>query len=320
MSPEQARGQGRRQARRHLGLRLRALRDADGPACLRRRRRVRTRSPRVVEREPDFDALSPCGTGRVRQTLRVCLRKDPKQRVRDIGDVRLVLEGAFEMPAPQTAGAARSGRATVCCGARAAMGWSPRRSSRSWRDLLAWAPWRSAPVLTPRKLLASIGADASLATTCLGASAILSPDGTTLAFVAQQAGQTRLFVRKLDQLQADGARRHRGRGQPVLLPGRPVDGVLRRRQAEEDLGHRRRGDQLCDAPAGRGGTWTDDDTIIFTPSNTPTTSRSCASRRPVGPRRSFGTLSQGAVTQRWPQALPGGKGVLYTEHSSIDEL
>ncbi len=31
----------------------------------------------------------------------------------------------------------------------------------------------------------------------------------------------------------------------------------------------------------------------------------------------FGTLSQGAVTQRWPQALPGGTSVLYTEHSSI---
>ena len=59
-----------------------------------------------------------------------------------------------------------------------------------------------APAPTPRKLLASIGADASLATVAVGASAILSPDGTTLAFVAQQAGQTRLFVRKLDQLQA----------------------------------------------------------------------------------------------------------------------
>ena len=32
MSPEQARGQGGRQARRHLGVRVRALRDADGHA------------------------------------------------------------------------------------------------------------------------------------------------------------------------------------------------------------------------------------------------------------------------------------------------
>jgi hypothetical protein len=35
-----------------------------------------------------------------------------------------------------------------------------------------------------------------------------------------------------------------------------------------------------------------------------------------GTAATFGTLSRGAVTQRWPQALPGGKGVLYAEHSS----
>ena len=34
MAPEQARGQGGRSARRHLGVRRRALRDADGPAAL----------------------------------------------------------------------------------------------------------------------------------------------------------------------------------------------------------------------------------------------------------------------------------------------
>ncbi len=31
----------------------------------------------------------------------------------------------------------------------------------------------------------------------------------------------------------------------------------------------------------------------------------------------FGTFGEGAVTQRWPQALPGGKGLLYTEHSAV---
>ena len=57
---------------------------------------------RVVEREPDFDALPPSVPTRVRQALRVCLRKDPKQRVGDIRDVRLALEGAFETAVPQT--------------------------------------------------------------------------------------------------------------------------------------------------------------------------------------------------------------------------
>jgi serine/threonine protein kinase len=50
---------------------------------------------RVVEREPDFAALPAAVSSRVAQVLRLCLRKDPKQRVGDIRDVRLALEGAW---------------------------------------------------------------------------------------------------------------------------------------------------------------------------------------------------------------------------------
>src|SRR5258706_2876932 len=58
---------------------------------------------KVLQREPDFDTLPPTVPARVGQALRVCLRKDPKQRAADIRDVRLVLEGAFETTVPGTA-------------------------------------------------------------------------------------------------------------------------------------------------------------------------------------------------------------------------
>jgi len=51
---------------------------------------------KVLQREPDFSALSSAVPARVRQALAVCLRKDPKQRAGDIHDVWLALEGAFE--------------------------------------------------------------------------------------------------------------------------------------------------------------------------------------------------------------------------------
>ena len=73
---------------------------------------------------------------------------------------------------------------------------------------------------------------------------------------------------------------------------------------------------LCDAPTGRGGAWTGDDTIIFSPSNAVNTHLwrvSAAGGTPAA----FGTLDSGAVSQRWPHSLPGGKGVLYSEHSSL---
>ena len=57
---------------------------------------------KVLQQEPDFDALPPSVPARASQALRVCLRKDPKQRAGDIRDVRLALEGAFETVGPQT--------------------------------------------------------------------------------------------------------------------------------------------------------------------------------------------------------------------------
>lgn len=47
---------------------------------------------KIIEREPDY-ALLPASTPRaVRNLLRRCLRKDPRERLRDIGDARLYLE------------------------------------------------------------------------------------------------------------------------------------------------------------------------------------------------------------------------------------
>src|SRR5262249_32796454 len=72
---------------------------------------------------------------------------------------------------------------------------------------------------------------------------------------------------------------------------------------------------LCEAESGRGGTWVDDDTIIFSPTSAPY-NRLLRVPANGGKPTEFGTLSQGMATQRWPQALPGGKAVLYTEHST----
>src|ERR1017187_10208504 len=48
----------------------------------------------VLTREPDFTALPKGTPDRVRRLLEACLRKDPKQRLRDIGDVRIRLDEA----------------------------------------------------------------------------------------------------------------------------------------------------------------------------------------------------------------------------------
>ena len=50
----------------------------------------------VMKSEPQWEALPPDVVPSLLVYLRRCLEKDPKRRVRDIGDVRLAMEGAFE--------------------------------------------------------------------------------------------------------------------------------------------------------------------------------------------------------------------------------
>ena len=55
---------------------------------------------RVLERDPDLKALPASVSPPVRRTLELCLQKDVKKRLRDIGDVRLALAGTFATDAP----------------------------------------------------------------------------------------------------------------------------------------------------------------------------------------------------------------------------
>ena len=53
----------------------------------------------VLQREPDWAALAKTLPPALDTFIRRCLQKDPHQRVRDIGDVRLAMNGAFETTA-----------------------------------------------------------------------------------------------------------------------------------------------------------------------------------------------------------------------------
>ena len=50
----------------------------------------------VLRAEVDMDRLPDEMLPRLRQVLRACLQRDPRQRVHDVADVRLAMEGAFE--------------------------------------------------------------------------------------------------------------------------------------------------------------------------------------------------------------------------------
>ena len=271
----------------------------------------------VLTREISLTTLSADVPVAVRALLRDCLIRDPKQRLRDIGDARRrieqILAGApDDMAAPAAPVVAAAG------GWKRVLPWTlaALTTAALVAVLVLWSPWTGTPAASPRRLLVSIGADASLILTS-GPSAILSPDGTTLAFAAQQnGGASRLLVRTLDQLEAIALPGTDGAANPFFSPdgqwiGFFAEGSLKKVSVKGGAPL-----TVCAANSGRGGTWADDDTIFFSPNGGENTT---IRRVPAagGTPTVFGALSDGATTQRWPQALPDGAGVLYAESPSI---
>jgi len=62
----------------------------------------------VLKMDPDWERLPADLPPRVRQVLRACLQKNAKQRLGDMQDVRLALDGAFETAASQAVAQAGS--------------------------------------------------------------------------------------------------------------------------------------------------------------------------------------------------------------------
>ena len=202
----------------------------------------------------------PCDVpARVRQVLRVCLQKDPKQRAQAIGDVRLALEGAFETTASAD-GDARVIGATRTTGVdgrvrrRVLAGRRPRRSrgAASARDTAASPPETRLDIVTPA--------------TDDPTSFALSPDGRQIVFVASGDGVSRLWLRSLATTTAQPLAGTEGAQFPFWSPdGRSLGFFAAGELKRLDLGGGAP-QTLAPAAAGRGGTWNADGVIVFAPS------------------------------------------------------
>ena len=269
----------------------------------------------VLKDTLSMDALPSTTPPPLKRLIGRCLDRDLTTRLRDLGEARVKI-ARIEAAGPDSAASAPTTAAAAVVPAwRRALPWAVAGAFALATALALWSPWRVAQRAAPRKLLSLIGAAASVPT-LRGASAILSPDASTLAFVAQPQGQPqRLFVRKLDQLQASELAGTEGAESPFFSPDGQwiaffASGKLKKVSVTGGAAV-----NLCDAPNGRGGAWTDDDTIIFTP-NGAANMKFLRVPSSGGTPADFGKLGEGATTQRWPQVLPGGKHVLYTESAA----
>ena len=146
-----------------------------------------------------------------------------------------------------------------------------------------------------------------------GAAAVISPDGTRLAFVTTDGqGQRKLYVRSLDQLQANALSGTEGAANPFFSPDGEWIAFFSGNQLKKVSVSGGATVTLCDAwGSGRGGSWGEDGIIIFAPNSIVGLSQVSSAG---GTPEDATTLDKekGETTHRWPQVLPGGKSVLFT--------
>ncbi len=144
----------------------------------------------VLRDEPDWDALPVETPQAIRQVLRLCLTKDATHRMRDISDVRLAMDGAFDVPAT-THGASRWNRAPWILAAvlgLASLGLllrssNPAADHHGTRRFALDLPWQTVPNWSDFEVA-------------------ISPDGRHLAYAGRVENRTDLYLRPLANLEA----------------------------------------------------------------------------------------------------------------------
>ena len=128
----------------------------------------------------------------------------------------------------------------------------------------------------------------------------LSPDGRQLAYVATTEGQSRLWVRLLDDTTARALAGTEGASFPFWAPdGRAIGFFAEGKLKRVDLAGGAP-QVLADAPNGRGGTWNPEGVILFTPGNVASAPNSVITRVSAGGRHANG----GDASCRWRRQPP----------------
>ncbi len=266
----------------------------------------------IVHRRPEWDRLPESTPPGLVRLLKRCLTMELPERLRDIGEARYALAHLDdEVPAESVAPA--------------------EKTTTAW-------PWKAAAALF--LLLASILVVALVlkdttrevmqvtieppeghrlvSTTDRGGQVRISPDGRSLAFVAQDdSGVTGVWVRPLDSSDAYPVPGTEGASRPFWSPDSRslafFSGGKLRRVALDGGGVL----TVADVESGRGGDWNRDGIIVFSRSPGTTLSRVPAAGGQTVDATTFATGEKGTESShREPRFLPDGRHFLYLAQST----
>ena len=271
----------------------------------------------ILKTEPDLEGLPVETPTRLRRLIERCTRKNPRSRLRDIGDARIELEEIIDNPEETVAAAAAS------------KGEADQTQRGPLRRLV---PWFAGAVLLAAGLAAGFFTrDATLERRVLRTSILppedvaihllygdpgvptLSPDGRMIVFTGRGEDQNmRLYVRSLDASEATILEGTEGGHYPFWS----ADGRFIGYFAQADASLKKvpviGGPivTIAEAPNGKGGSWNRHADILYTPTSN---SGIFTVQETGGPPREVTSIDfdRGEDSHRHPFFLPDGRHFLY---------
>jgi Tol biopolymer transport system component len=262
----------------------------------------------VLKTEPDWDSLPDDTPPAIVRLLRRCLDKDPRTRLRDIGEARILIERALRGEGDEAAPAAPSAAGT---------------SGMSWRWRLAWlaagvvvtaavgtAAWTLKPN-APQPPLRKFSLTVERGHQGGPSDPVISPDGTNVVYVVGG----RLRVQELDELKPREIEVEGEADMPFWSPDGAYIGYLANGNLWKIPVSGGTSVKVCDPQpsftGGRGACWSADGRIIYSYGSSGLQEVTDQGGDPrvfhdIDPEK-YGDFHE-------PSLLPGGKGVLYVAH------
>jgi serine/threonine protein kinase len=271
---------------------------------------------KILEHEPPpISSIQPMTPPALDRVVRTCLAKDREDRFQTAHDLMLELRWIREersspsLPAPFVQRRARRERlawsvaAAILAAAIGVVVWSQLRTPRFYQHAV------EATILPPRGGHFVFSGDS-------GSSPVISPDGRKIAMSGIDGdGKRLLFVRSLDESEPRAIEHT----EEAIFPFWSPDGRALGFFAKEKLKTVNVADgvmsTVADAPDPRGGSWSEDNVIIFEPQTREGIARVAATGGAV---TRLTTPAGGMTTHRFPQFLPGGRAFLYLEATHND--
>ncbi len=267
----------------------------------------------VMKDQPAWAQLPASTPARIRDLLQRCLVKDPKQRLRDIGDARIRLEEELSgVPEAMQAAAA-----TAIATKRRAVPVIPVAIVALVAAVIgAGAGFFGRKPVAPPLFQATLTFPDELRLDEENASVVLSPDGRAVCVAASAKDHPRqLWLRPFGSEVSTPIAGTNDATYPFWSPDGRSIGFFSDRKLKRVPATGGTVQTICNAIEGRGATWGERGMIVFSPGPLDGLEVVPASG---GTPQALTTLETTGETHRLPRFLPGGQRLLFVVGSAAD--